>query len=156
MNWEAIGAIGEILGAATVLVTLLYLAIQIRQTNDISRFSTLKDLMNSFDNLNKMVTSDPSLREVLHKTTDLSPDEHEQLYTFTNMFCNTWAMCQTAYNNGLVDEGTFNTAKKDVLFELERWPNFKSCAVLWLGRYPEWAEFEIFAPLADQVRGGES
>lgn len=31
MNWEAIGAIGEIVGAAGVVVTLVYLAYQIRQ-----------------------------------------------------------------------------------------------------------------------------
>ena len=33
MNWEAIGAIGEILGAAGVIVTLGYLAFQLRQNN---------------------------------------------------------------------------------------------------------------------------
>jgi len=32
MNWEAIGAVGEILGAVAVLITLVYLAIQIRQS----------------------------------------------------------------------------------------------------------------------------
>ena len=31
MNWEAIGAIGEVMGALVVIVTLGYLAIQIRQ-----------------------------------------------------------------------------------------------------------------------------
>jgi len=31
MNWEAIGAIGEILGALAVFVTLIYLAVQIKQ-----------------------------------------------------------------------------------------------------------------------------
>jgi len=31
LNWEAIGAIGEIVGAAGVVVTLIYLANQIRQ-----------------------------------------------------------------------------------------------------------------------------
>ena len=30
MNWEAIGAIGEILGAMAVFASLIYLAIQIR------------------------------------------------------------------------------------------------------------------------------
>jgi len=30
MNWEAIGAVGEILGAAGVIISLLYLAVQIR------------------------------------------------------------------------------------------------------------------------------
>lgn len=31
MNWEAIGAVGEILGAIAVLLSLAYLAVQIRQ-----------------------------------------------------------------------------------------------------------------------------
>ena len=33
MNWDAIGAIGEIAGAIAVLLTLFYLATQIRQAN---------------------------------------------------------------------------------------------------------------------------
>jgi hypothetical protein len=31
MNWEAIAAVGELLGASAVLITLIYLAVQIRQ-----------------------------------------------------------------------------------------------------------------------------
>ena len=31
MNWDAIGAIGEIIGAIAVVSTLFYLAVQIRQ-----------------------------------------------------------------------------------------------------------------------------
>ncbi len=34
MNWDAIGAVGEILGAAAVVATLVYLAIQIRYAKD--------------------------------------------------------------------------------------------------------------------------
>ena len=37
MNWEAIGAIGEILGAIGVIVTLGYLAVQIRQNVHLMR-----------------------------------------------------------------------------------------------------------------------
>ena len=32
MNWEAIGAVGEVLGAGAVMITLGYLAVQIRQS----------------------------------------------------------------------------------------------------------------------------
>ena len=43
MNWDAIGAIGEILGAAAVVATLVYLAIQVRSAKsaaaDINRLS---------------------------------------------------------------------------------------------------------------------
>ena len=33
MNWDAIAAIAEMLGAVTVLATLVYLAFQIKQSN---------------------------------------------------------------------------------------------------------------------------
>ena len=32
MNWEAIGAIGEVVGATAVFISLLYLALQIRNS----------------------------------------------------------------------------------------------------------------------------
>ena len=32
VNWDAIGAVGELLGSATVVVTIVYLAIQIKQS----------------------------------------------------------------------------------------------------------------------------
>ena len=41
MNWEAAGAIGEILGAIAVLTTLIYLALQIKQSN---RFEAARHL----------------------------------------------------------------------------------------------------------------
>ncbi len=33
MNWDAVGAIGEVIGAAGVVVTLVYLALQIRRNS---------------------------------------------------------------------------------------------------------------------------
>jgi hypothetical protein len=40
MNWEAVGAIGEVVGAAGVIASLVYLAIQIRQnTRSVRRSS---------------------------------------------------------------------------------------------------------------------
>lgn len=40
MNWEAIGAVGEIIGAIAVLLTLLYLAIQVRESSKATRLQT--------------------------------------------------------------------------------------------------------------------
>jgi len=44
LNWEAIGAIGEILGAIAVVVSLLYLAIQIRQNSRIVKGSSVQSI----------------------------------------------------------------------------------------------------------------
>lgn len=43
MNWEAIGAVAELIAAVGVVVSLLYLAIQIRQNTASVRASTYQD-----------------------------------------------------------------------------------------------------------------
>jgi len=45
MNWEAIGAIGEIFGAIAVVISLAYLATQIRQSNKMSRSQTSQNMI---------------------------------------------------------------------------------------------------------------
>lgn len=35
MNWEAIGAIGELIGALAVVLTLVYLAVQVRHSKQL-------------------------------------------------------------------------------------------------------------------------
>ena len=42
MNWEAIGAIGEVIGALAVVASLIYLASQIRQNNKLARNDSLQ------------------------------------------------------------------------------------------------------------------
>lgn len=43
MNWEAIGAIGETLGAAGVIATLVYLAVQIRDSNRVAEDASFEN-----------------------------------------------------------------------------------------------------------------
>ena len=77
MNWEAIGAVGEILGAVAVLATLAYLAIQIRQTGASARTQSYHLA------IEQLVTGalQPGFMELLFKSDseDLTPDEALQL-----------------------------------------------------------------------------
>jgi hypothetical protein len=147
MNWESIGALGEVVGATAVLITLIYVAFQLKQTNDISRFDATKDIVNSFDSLNRIIVTDSSLRQVLQKNTELSQEENEQMYAFVNLFCNTWLMCQSAYDSRLIKRDFFLAATGDVPLALERWPSFRPFVVLWLDRFPHFKEYEIFSLL---------
>ena len=47
MNWEAVGAVSELVGAVAVLVSLLYLASQIRQGTATTRVQTVQHLLTS-------------------------------------------------------------------------------------------------------------
>jgi hypothetical protein len=48
MNWDAVSAISAIVGAAAVVVSLLYLAVQIRSQNRESRIASVHQLNESF------------------------------------------------------------------------------------------------------------
>jgi hypothetical protein len=48
MNWEAIGALGEIVGAIAVVVSLVYLGVQIRAQNRESRIASVHDVLEGF------------------------------------------------------------------------------------------------------------
>lgn len=149
MNWDALGATGEIVGALAVLLTLVYLATQIKQSNDISRFNASKEIMNQFNEINRLVATDSSIRHLLMKSGELSVDEREQLYNFAMMFCNIWQTIQSAYDSGQVDVEFYAAGKKDVLVEVDRWPNFRSAVEDWLSNYPEFSDLEIFRSLRD-------
>ena len=55
MNWDAIGAVGEILGALAVVLSVIYLAVQIRRQTDQSRLAASRELAagwsSNFDHL---------------------------------------------------------------------------------------------------------
>ena len=48
MNWEAFGAIGEIIGAFAVIVSLVYLAIQVRNQNRETRIASVHEILEGF------------------------------------------------------------------------------------------------------------
>ena len=50
MNWDAIGAIGEIVGAFAVVISLSYLASQIKVQNREARISSVHDITEAFRN----------------------------------------------------------------------------------------------------------
>lgn len=66
MNWEAIGAIGEILGAIGVIVTLGYLAVQIRQNSASVRASTLQHMTEASASLHDLLASNADLGRIIH------------------------------------------------------------------------------------------
>jgi len=48
MNWEAIGAIGEVVGALGVIVSLIYLATQIRRSDQTARAESIRSVLDGY------------------------------------------------------------------------------------------------------------
>ena len=77
MNWEAIGAIGEVAGAAGVIITLAYLAIQIRQNTRAIRLSTVHSISEGLRSLAAIVGGNSSVA-TLYTTGMLQPEKLNQ------------------------------------------------------------------------------
>lgn len=67
MNWDAVGAIGEIVGAIMVLITLIYLSVQIRNNTKEVKSENVHRVTDSFNQLNLLVASDERLAELWHR-----------------------------------------------------------------------------------------
>ena len=65
MDWNAIAAVGEILGAGAVVVTLLYLSKQIRQNARAVQVSALRDTTAQWNHWSELLASSPDLAEIV-------------------------------------------------------------------------------------------
>jgi hypothetical protein len=91
MNWEAIGAVGEVAGAAAVVATLAYLAVQVRNSSRATRFDSHMKLRQLTAESQKNLT-DPEkariFREGLSDPDSLTEDERLSFYSMMYMMMN--------------------------------------------------------------------
>ena len=64
MNWDAISAVGEILGALAVLITLIYLARQIRLNTEEVRATRVEGTLRRHSDYNRMLAEDKDLTRI--------------------------------------------------------------------------------------------
>lgn len=64
MNWDAVGAVSELIGALAVVATLLYLAAQIRQNTTSVRAATFQTIMGAATAFNESLSRDADLLRV--------------------------------------------------------------------------------------------
>jgi len=67
MSWDAVGAIGEVVGAIAVVITLIYLAVQIKQNRQDVQTSNFHRVADSFNELNRQIAGDAELARILNE-----------------------------------------------------------------------------------------
>jgi len=108
MNWDAIGAIGEIVGALAVVVSLLYLATQIRTSNKVAIRETTVEINRLTYEDSKFPLENPNIARLLLKLQNREPELSEQekvealWYAYVRL--NHWAAAQHSVLSGLVPE----------------------------------------------------
>jgi hypothetical protein len=106
MNWEAIGAVGEIIGALAVVVSLIYLATQIRVQNSESRMAGNHAMSEGFrDSIAEL--SDPNLSDIFHRamvTVDsITDQELIQMFAVSQRILRVWEEAYGLHETGRID-----------------------------------------------------
>lgn len=104
MNWEAISAVGQLVGALAVLVTLIYLAVQIRQNTAAVATATYESTMTGFNDINVVVASHPPLASLLDRgcqsPESLQAQEIVQFNFLLRCYVNQWWKLFKLYERG--------------------------------------------------------
>jgi len=105
MNWDAIGAIGEILGAVAVVLTLFYLAKQTKQSVELGKTTEQRTLIDQ-SNAYLRVTIEPenlaAIRKGLVSYRELQPDEQAKAFVILVQFINHYERCLYAHKAGVL------------------------------------------------------
>jgi hypothetical protein len=154
MNWDAIGALAELVGAGGVVLTLAYLARQIAQTNRIARASVVRELQQRYHELYELVASDVGVAELAARLT--VPDyraesevEEQRLQNLAQLVAGMYFSAHTAYDNGQMGEDVYQIYREDVEARLVQWPGLKHYLRKVIGRWPTAAKIKIVAPIFD-------
>ena len=117
MDWEAIGAIGEILGALAVVASLFYLGLQIRRQTQQAKATMIQSLAAEFARSSDLIIENPHFSTAVlkaHGNEKLSPEELLQITQLLNRNLNSWLSVQHAYDRGQIDRDYFETICHDV------------------------------------------
>ena len=110
MNWDAIGAVGEILGAIAVFLSLVYLASQIRAQNRESRISSVHEITEAFRQ-SLEVLSVPEMAQIYVKGVinidELSDWERISFIAMVQGFLRVWEEAYYQHSEQRLDDGNW-------------------------------------------------
>ena len=64
MDWDAIGALGEVFGATAVVVSVVYLATQVRKQTEEARLTASRELADQLGTAVQVITEDGAFAEI--------------------------------------------------------------------------------------------
>ena len=115
MNWEAVGALAELLGAGGVIITLAILARQIMQNTRAVRASTSHALTTQSNEINLRLGLDPIATELLSRGArsrdDLEPHEYVRYTLLMRAVIGNYQDMYVQFRAGMCENETWEVMK---------------------------------------------
>ncbi len=125
MNWEVISAVAEILGAVGVIITVIYLAIQIRQNTRISQGIAIQNTFTSTQVTYSWFADNPELADLycrFQQGEDLTVPEATRLYNTLLGQVEQYEVYFLLHNLRMIDDATFHSFFKKIFIVLSTLP----------------------------------
>lgn len=118
MNWEAISAVSQIVGVIVVVVTLIYLAAQVRQGNIFAKLQARQRMIEQAESELYAQMADPSITHSNIKEGDLSEDEQARLSSFLINFLRQREWEWFLFQEGVIDASTYRSYREVIAIHL--------------------------------------
>ena len=118
MTLEQYAYLAEILGTATVVVSLIYLAVQVRQGNAQGLAGARYAFVQATSDINMTIAQDKELASVWRRGMEdpeqLDADETMQLWMLMGQYCNAWLVMQQLHSDGQLAANQWHVVRNDV------------------------------------------
>jgi hypothetical protein len=119
MNWDAIGALGELLGSITVLITLIYLAIQTRSINKQSKAEARYAFVDAVGEINMVIGQSQAnasvFRRGLEEIENLNSDEKMQFLMYVGQYSNLWSVMHQLNDDDMLPQTQWKIVCTDIV-----------------------------------------
>ena len=118
MNWEAISAIAEVVGVIAVVVSLVYLSVQIRQNTRVAKAATRQAIAESTERLGDDLINNSDMAELFVKHMsggELKPVENLRLQARCYRDMQHWENIHYQFSEGLVSRDQWLGFRKNLV-----------------------------------------
>lgn len=127
MNWEALGAVAELLGAAAVVVSMLFLAQQIRESNRVAKAEAIRARGERMVDIWFRVAESPALSEATNAAFfDEAPlptlplDQQRRFHMIMRPLCFLWESEYMEHVHGALDEAVWDRRLNSIAAMLQK------------------------------------
>ena len=128
MNWDAIGACAELIGAAGVIATLGYLAVQVRQNTNAIKLGTAHSVAEEFRGMFALAASTPGVLDSLivaaREPDELSGAEKAQYYNLNSNYILAYQNAYMQMGKGLLEKELWDGMTR-MMIDYTSAPGFK-------------------------------
>jgi hypothetical protein len=145
----------EIIGITSVVISLMFVAYQIQQTNQIAIVTTELETMNNFSSLNEALFGDSEFSSLLTRSMQpgYTPTENEvtRLRSWVFRMHNIWLAAGTAFENDMLSETTYESVLNDISFNIGINPYLRSFHREIISNYTALGETSIYQALQQEL-----